>query len=81
MNQFLFLVGKINRNLEQNKTGSSPDISLSKNTVTAPLTFHCDRKNSIRNQGRSDGVSRVSNAYGPIAKGGPQKEKIYTRYF
>jgi hypothetical protein len=32
-------------------------------------------------QGRSDGVSRVSNAYGPTAQGGPPKEKIYTRYF
>jgi hypothetical protein len=31
-------------------------------------------------QGRSDGVSRVSNAYGPIAQGGT-KEKIYTRHF
>jgi hypothetical protein len=29
-------------------------------------------------QGRSDGVSRVN---GPIAKEGPPKEKIYTRYY
>jgi hypothetical protein len=27
-------------------------------------------------QGRSDGVSRVSNAYGPTAKGGPPKIKF-----
>jgi hypothetical protein len=40
---------KISRNLEQNKTGPSPDTSLSRNTVTAPLTFHCKRQNSIRN--------------------------------
>ncbi len=32
-------------------------------------------------QGRSDGVSRVSNAYGPTAKRGPPKDKIHTRYF
>jgi hypothetical protein len=32
-------------------------------------------------QGRSDDVSRVSNAYGPTAKRGPTKEKIYTKYF
>ncbi len=31
--------------------------------------------------GRSDCVNRVSNAYGPTAEGGPQKEKIYARYF
>ncbi len=31
-------------------------------------------------QGRSDGVSRVSNAYGPTAEGGPPKAKFYTRY-
>jgi hypothetical protein len=36
---------------------------------------------SILDQGRSDGVSRVSNAYGPTAEGGPPKEKIYTRCF
>jgi hypothetical protein len=33
-----------------------------------------------QNQGRSDGVSRVRNAYGPTAEGGPSEEKIYTRY-
>jgi hypothetical protein len=32
-------------------------------------------------QGRGDGVSRVSNAYGPTAEGGPPKDKIHTRYF
>jgi hypothetical protein len=31
------------------KSGASPDISLFKNTVTAPLTFHHKRKNSIWN--------------------------------
>ncbi len=31
-------------------------------------------------QGRSDGVSRVSNAYGPTAERGPPKAKNYTRY-
>ncbi len=29
-----------------------------------------------KDQGRSDGVSRVSNAYGPTAKGGPPKRKF-----
>ncbi len=33
------------------------------------------------NQGRSDGVSRVSNAYEPTTEGGPSKKKINTRYF
>ncbi len=32
-------------------------------------------------QGRSDGVSRVSNAYGPTAEGGPPRMKIHTRFF
>ncbi len=32
-------------------------------------------------QGRSDGVSRVSNAYGATAEGGPPEEKVYTKYF
>ncbi len=30
----------------------------------------------IWEQGRSDGVSRVSNAYGPTSKGGPPKRKF-----
>jgi hypothetical protein len=32
-------------------------------------------------QGRSDGESRVRNAYGPMAQGGPPQKKIYTRFF
>ncbi len=38
-------------------------------------------ENLSRHQGRSDGVSRVSNAYVPTAERGPPKAKNYTRYF
>jgi hypothetical protein len=35
----------------------------------------------IFEQSRIDGVSRISNAYGPTSKRGSLKKKIYTRYF
>jgi hypothetical protein len=48
-----------------------------------PLSrFGLDNANSFyHDQGHSDGVSRVSNGYGPTYEGGSTKEKIYTRYF
>jgi hypothetical protein len=45
------------------------------------LTASRDMRFLEKIQGRSDGVSRVSNAYGPIFIGGPPEEKKYIKYF
>jgi hypothetical protein len=49
INHISFLVDKFNWSYEQNQTGLSLNISLSKNPVTTPQLSHCKRRKSIRN--------------------------------
>jgi hypothetical protein len=45
------------------------------------MFFWREIQTPLENIFTSNGVSRVSNAYGPTAEGGPPKKKIYTRCF
>ncbi len=56
-------------------------MEIRKSNVTHPQRKQFEVLVRSNFQGRSDGVSRVSNAYGPMAQGGPPKEKIHTRYY
>jgi hypothetical protein len=56
-------------------------MEIRKSNVTHPQRRQFEVLVRSNLKGRSDGVSRVSNAYGPMAQGGPPKEKIHTRYY